>query len=74
MTREFADKVVLITGAASGIGKATAEAFAGDGAHVVVADLNQAGGEAVVERIAAAGGKASFKFCDVREPASVAAL
>ena len=74
MTGEFAQKIVLLTGAASGIGKATAEAFALDGAHVVIADLNATAAERVAAGIVAAGGNASFRLCDVREPDSVRAL
>lgn len=49
--REFAGKVVLITGAASGIGKATAFRMAQDGAHVIVADINREGGEATAAEL-----------------------
>ena len=47
---EFKDKVVLITGAASGIGKAAAIAFAAQGANVIVSDYNAKGGKSTVER------------------------
>lgn len=48
---ELKDKVVIVTGAASGIGKATAEAMARLGAHVAVVDVNEAGAKAVAENI-----------------------
>jgi NAD(P)-dependent dehydrogenase (short-subunit alcohol dehydrogenase family) len=48
MSLDFAGKVVLVTGAAAGIGKATAEAFAAAGARLVLADIDAQGGEAVV--------------------------
>lgn len=51
-------KVAIVTGAASGMGKAIAEGYAKEGAKVVVSDLNFAGAEAVVEEIKAAGGAA----------------
>lgn len=65
---KFTDRVAIITGAAQGIGAATARAFAGEGAKVVVADLNEVGGTALVKDIAAAGGTALFCRTDVSEP------
>jgi len=59
------NKVAVITGAASGIGAATAERFCREGAAVVVADLNDAGGRAVVAACSAAGGRAAFQRTDV---------
>jgi NAD(P)-dependent dehydrogenase (short-subunit alcohol dehydrogenase family) len=68
-------KVALITGAASGIGAATAQRFCREGAAVVVADLNDAGGQAVVDACVAAGGRASFHRADVSaEPDVTAAI
>ncbi len=60
------DRVAIITGAASGIGLATAQRFAEEGAAVVIADINRSGGEACAEAIGAAGGKAIFVETDVR--------
>jgi len=62
---EFKNKVVLITGAGSGIGLTTALAFAEEGARVVVSDINEKSGLAAVSKINAAGGEAIFIKCDV---------
>lgn len=58
-------KGALITGAASGIGRATALLFAREGAAVAIADIDREGGESVVETIAGQGGSAVFIPCDV---------
>ncbi len=60
-------KVVLITGAASGIGKAAALAFAENGAKVVVADVNEKQGLSTVNEILSAGGEAIFVKCNVAD-------
>ena len=65
MTTEFAEKVVLITGAGSGIGRATAYQFANAGASVVVSDINPNGGEETVAQIVTRGGEAIFVQTDV---------
>jgi NAD(P)-dependent dehydrogenase (short-subunit alcohol dehydrogenase family) len=67
-------KVALVTGGASGIGRATALAFAREGAKVVVSDVVVAGGEETVALIKAAGGEAQFMKADVAKPAEVDAL
>ena len=59
------DKVALVTGAASGIGEATAILFAKEGASVVVSDIQKEKGELLVEKIKADGGKAAFFEADV---------
>jgi NAD(P)-dependent dehydrogenase (short-subunit alcohol dehydrogenase family) len=58
-------KVAIITGAASGIGRATAELFAEEGAKVVVADIDSAGGEQTVSNIRSKGGGARFVHADI---------
>ena len=68
------NKVVIITGAASGIGKATAELFAKHGASVVISDIQEAEGKATTENIIANGGKASFIKTDVSRPEEMEAL
>src|SRR5260370_16766805 len=68
------NKVAVITGAASGMGRATAIRFAKEGAALVVADLNSQGGELAVSEIAAAGGRAVFQRTDVTSEADIAAM
>ena len=67
-------KVALVTGAASGIGRASALAFAREGARVLVSDVDEPGGAATVEAIVAAGGEALFVRGDLAEEVAVEAL
>ncbi|HSG77435.1 MAG TPA: SDR family NAD(P)-dependent oxidoreductase [Burkholderiales bacterium] len=64
----------VVTGAASGIGRATAEAFGAAGAHVILGDVNAEGGEAAAAAIRARGQGADFVRLDVTDPASVEAF
>ena len=72
--QRFKDKVVIVTGAGSGIGRATAIAFAREGAQVVVADIIEADGRETLSTITAASGKAIFTAVDVGKAESVNAL
>lgn len=74
MSQLLSGQVALVTGAANGIGRATAQAFAQQGVKVVVSDVDTKGGEATVELIRAAGGDATFIRCDVTRDAEVKAL
>ncbi|HEY4928877.1 MAG TPA: glucose 1-dehydrogenase [Acidimicrobiales bacterium] len=70
----FDGKVAIVTGAANGIGQATAAAFASRGASVLLADIDVERGEAVVTRITDDGGTASFVRADVSNAADVKAM
>jgi NAD(P)-dependent dehydrogenase (short-subunit alcohol dehydrogenase family) len=67
-------KVAVITGAASGMGRATAIRFAKEGAAVIVADLNSQAGEETIAEIAAGGGRAVFQHTDVSSDRELKAL
>ncbi len=68
------DKVGIVTGGASGIGRATVLAMAAAGAKVLVADVDEAGGEAVAKEVRAAGAAAEFLRTDVAEAADINAM
>ncbi len=67
-------KVAVVTGAAAGIGRASAQIFARDGANVVVADIDEGGGRDTVSLIEDVGGQATFVRADVSVRADVAAM
>ncbi len=71
---DFDGKVALVTGGGTGIGRATAIAFAREGARVVIGNRNSEVGEAVVKAIQDAGGEASFLRTDVSSDDDVKAL
>jgi len=68
------DKVIVVTGAAQGIGEAYAKGLAAEGAKVVVADINQEAGEQVAKQIQSDGGAAMFVSCDVSSAESAQSL
>ena len=74
MTDFLKDKLALVTGASRGIGAATAEALAREGAHVILTARTAEGLEAVEERIHAAGGTATIAPADLTEGDSIARL
>jgi NAD(P)-dependent dehydrogenase (short-subunit alcohol dehydrogenase family) len=71
---QFDGKVILVTGAASGIGRAAALQFAEEGGLVVVADVDRPGAEETVELVRAAGGDATALTVDVADPGAVQAM
>ena len=74
MAGRVAGKVALVTGGSSGIGRATAQIFAREGAKVVIADVNVEGSEETVGLIRAAGGEAVFLKTDVAQATEVEAM
>ena len=73
MSGQFSGKTALVTGGASGIGKAVAEQLAAQGANVVIADLQLAAAQAVADAISASGGSATAVAGDVGKPEDVKA-
>lgn len=71
---DFGGRGVIVTGGSGGMGRATAVAFARAGAGVLVADVDEAGGQETVRLAQAAGGRAEFLHTDVSDPAQVEAM
>lgn len=71
---DLGGKVALITGAATGIGRATAVLLAREGARVVIGDLDEPGASGTVEEITASGGSALYRRCDVGQEEDIYAL
>jgi NAD(P)-dependent dehydrogenase (short-subunit alcohol dehydrogenase family) len=72
--RRFAEKVIVITGAGSGIGRTAALAFAREGGSVVIGDINETDGAETARQILESGGNATVVRCDVRDAEDVAVL
>ena len=74
MAGRLQDKVALVTGAASGIGRATALTFAREGAKLIVADMNEEGGQQTVHMITENSGEATFVQVDVTSTSQIEAM
>ena len=71
MAGRLAGKLCVVTGAAHGIGKATAQIFASEGARLVLADRDERAGERVAELLRARGADVTFVPCDVSDESAV---
>ena len=74
MGSAFENKVALVTGAGSGMGLATAQAFAAEGAAVALVDINEPAVRTAAEHLIAAGHEAIAICCDVSDEAQVRAM
>ena len=74
MEKLVQDKVALVTGGSSGIGRSAAQIFAREGAKVLIADINIEGGNETVKMIKQDGGEATFFRADIRKTADVEAM
>ena len=71
--QRFFNKVCLVTGAGSGIGKAVAKQLAGEGGKVMAVDLNEQHGNRTVQEISSSGGQAAFSKCNVGDASEIRA-
>lgn len=74
MSGTFAGKTILVTGGAAGLGRAYALRFGGEGAHIILADINEAGMASVKAEVEAAGGSAECHRCDMASEPDIQAL
>ena len=74
MAGRFDGKVGIVTGAASGIGAASARRLASEGARLILADINVAAGEALAKELGGGSDRVAFELCDVRDRAQVERL
>ena len=74
MSRKFVGKTILVTGGAAGLGRAYAKAFGREGAHLILADINEAGMVETKMLVEAAGGTAEHHRCDMASEADIQAL
>lgn len=70
----FEGRVVIVTGAGQGIGRGVAEAYAREGAVVILAEMNEESGSSAAKEILQSGGQARFIRCDVRSETDIQAL
>jgi 3-oxoacyl-[acyl-carrier protein] reductase len=74
MSKAFAGKTVLVTGGAAGLGRAYALRFGGEGAHLILADINAAGMGETKAMVEGVGGTAECHVCDMSDEAQIAAM
>ena len=74
MTAAFTGKIVLVTGGAAGLGRAYALRFGGEGAHLILADINEAGMAETKALVEGVGGSAEYHRCDMASEAEIQAL
>ncbi|WP_340589072.1 SDR family oxidoreductase [Erythrobacter alti] len=74
MTGKFSGKTILVTGSAAGLGRAYAQSFAGEGAHIILADINADGMDETKALVEGEGGSAECHVCDMSKETDIQAL